>query len=260
MGHSWSAVLLMLKVFLQSNASEFLLMNVRYEKSAQCSRDRSNEWMQAFVNETKEFWEEDDTVIYKWWEQGSPNMIELPLSTVRGKVLFTDGVNYMPADGKCDRRHDLRFFPRGMKTAGKYNSPRDQWDTHLQACENNISASKVDRSRSPAYDESQIYHQTSFNVSGLPNILGLKFFLANPLRPSVASRVSANEVFDPADFARYFKLQWTARGDNHPLSEKNLGKNGRYRIGKVDFDFCDQIQPWIANIIRSNKTKSGREF
>nr|POE77837.1 hypothetical protein CFP56_09480 [Quercus suber] len=243
-----------------ANSSEFLLMNVRYERSAQHARDRRSKWLQTFVDETEMFWKEDDTFIYKWWEKGQPNMNDLSLSSVSGKVIFTEGVHYMPADGKDGRRPNMRFLPRGMRTAGKYNSPRDQWEGHLQACEDNINTSKLDRRRPPTVDDFQRYYQTSFNVSGLPNFLGLKFFLANPFCPSAASRDSANEVFDPVDFFQYFKDKWTARGDDHPLSEKNLGKNGKYRIGKVDFDFCDQIRPWIVNIIHSNRTKPGREF
>jgi hypothetical protein len=265
MGHSWSAVLLILQSFLRANTGETVIVNARYEKATPGSRDRWTDWLAAFVDETRPFWEDhpdQPATVYKWWEDGSKVMNDLQLHEVRGKIILTTDGDYMPADEADGRNRGMRFFPRDMVAVGKYDSKRDEWPQQLSSCETNLNASKNEQ-------DTNRYYQTSLNVSGLPDPLGFAItlqgiFTNNPLHlvrnVTEAKETKVNEVFDPIDFFQYLREEWQKRGDDSPLSERLLGKNGAHRLGKVDVDFVDQMRDWTANIVRSNPTAPGREF
>ncbi|KAF1818846.1 PLC-like phosphodiesterase [Dissoconium aciculare CBS 342.82] len=136
MGHSWSAVLLILQSFLRANTGETVIVNARYEKATPGSRDRWTDWLAAFVDETRPFWEDhpdQPATVYKWWEDGSKVMNDLQLHEVRGKIILTTDGDYMPADEADGRNRGMRFFPRDMVAVGKYDSKRDEWPQQLSS-------------------------------------------------------------------------------------------------------------------------------
>lgn len=263
MGYSWSAVLLILRAFLRQHPSEFILVNVRYEKSTGGGADRTLDWLNAFADETAPFWNDGDSaIVWRWWQRdGPPTMTDLPLAEVRGKIILATDADYMPADDRDGRRRGARFFPHDLRSVGHWDAKRDAWQAQLQACAENLRLAADDR-------DPGRYYQTSLNVSGLPDPLKFTFpfqearaALKDPKQLlnvfGNAKREAENSVFDPIDFARHAEGEWR---DEHPLSERMLGKNGEKRVGKVDLDFVNLIQPWVANVIRSNRVQQGREF
>lgn len=177
---------------------------------------RTDRFEEAFRNDFRHF----EYLFLERHRYDKQSINQIDLDTVRGKAILLMNQSWAR---RCPRVfHPQTFYSGNGATVykeGRWNLPRYRWEEKLLSCDANVRRAFHDRDENHVFD-------TAWNMS---------------------NALSFPAPYNPCDF-------WChAHGSMvNLLKEKNIGKNGRCRIGIVNFDFYEQLEDVTMQVIRSN--------
>lgn len=216
-GYSFTAVLQSAKLFLEQSPSETLWISVRNETG-------TDGFEQAFLHDFEGF----ASICYPKDIAGKQSIRTINLDDVRGKaVVLVDHGSNAWAQAVNRVLDPAVFFPdaASTKSAGKYDTPKSQWQKNVDDIVANIEDAKKQT-------DGKFWYTTSWNASVA---VDLDF-------------LNGNTGYNPIDFFNFARDAMV-----QVFRQDNIGVDGQNKLGLINFDFYEKIPDQTLQIIRSNR-------